>query len=289
MPIMEEFNKSMEALDNTIADIDIDTPAPEAKTEPTAEPEVATPQEPTPEPVAEPITTEPKTEKEPEFFLGTYRTREDAQKGIQEKDDVINRLRASVIAQTGTDPLTGKPVQIASAQPEPPPIQKWAQSPDAYFQDYLKNPVGVQQQLFSEMISPVLPLFDYMSDLAFEVSANRFGSQKENEGFNEFMKTGELAKLLNSHPELAQRFQEAHAKFQFKRLPTLFDEAYKIHKGEKSGEKTKQVAEETRKAVVQQTQKNAKAFTETPQPGTGKASQGESLAEMEARLANVKF
>src|SRR5690348_16003975 len=82
------------------------------------QPATATP--PATPPAAQPPVTPPPT---PEFLktsTGTvYKSADEAIKGIEHKDTLIEQLRQRYILERGIDPITNQPVQPASQAPAP--------------------------------------------------------------------------------------------------------------------------------------------------------------------------
>lgn len=85
----------------------------------------------------------PETQTEEQFFLKdgdiVYKTKEDAVRSHQYKNQLIHSLRQQVIQQTGIDPITSKPVRQDAAQrymdnqPQhlqnrPDPVDEWTKT-----------------------------------------------------------------------------------------------------------------------------------------------------------------
>src|SRR6185312_13675913 len=98
----------------------------------------------TPDPTT--VTPTPTVE---DFFLkaptgSVYKTKEDAERGIAEKDSTIENLRKFAIEQTGFDPLTKRqvaqvPVRTPQATPPPTPEDNsYVKNPKKYVEDLSK-------------------------------------------------------------------------------------------------------------------------------------------------------
>lgn len=175
---------------------------------------------PSPESVAQP---QPADEPFLKAATGTvYKTREDAVKGIEAKDAAIQQLREQLVARTGVDPFTGRPVAI-----EPQSPRSYLEDRGRYFQDLrtavAKGDEGLyfetQAKLISDMISPYMPVV--------------VGTAKEQalralpEEVRGYVNTPDYSETLKDIPLLAQAIQAAEQSPQlFQQLPDLYRLAY---------------------------------------------------------------
>jgi hypothetical protein len=178
-----------------------------------------------------------------DFFLkgsnSVYKTREEALKGIDEKDSLIQQLRNTVVAMTGVDPVTRRP--IGSPQPAPQGPVSYNEKPEAYFED-LKNAVTrndpnayreAQQRLIMDTLAPVAPLIQsFAKQQALEKMSNDikdfrpfYGSDQYNAVLKENPKLAQAIEMAESNVGLSQDLPDlyklAYAYGQYKRLPDL--------------------------------------------------------------------
>jgi hypothetical protein len=91
-------------------------------------------------------------------------TAEDAAKGVNEKDTLIEQLRQRYALTTGIDPITGKPVGV-NGQPQPDQID-YTQQPDRYLDDLYNAAkkggpeayLDVQQKFIFDSVKPLQPI-----------------------------------------------------------------------------------------------------------------------------------
>jgi ABC-type transporter MlaC component len=76
--------------------------------------------------------------------------------------------------------------------------------------------------------------------------------------------------------------------YQFDKLPHVLAMAFASHKAAQAPAVAQKVAEETRNQVTKEINENKKAFAEKSKP-SAPVNKKESLADLEARLADVKF
>lgn len=161
----------------------------------------------------------------PEFFLkGTksvYKTPEDAIKGLDTKDDLIERYR-SFLSTQGVDPNTLQPTK----KPEP---QAQPVNPDEKLFDDLSGAVGrgdkrgyaeVLRNYMAEQFAPVAPL---MSEVARQ-RAVRQVSQEVPE-FTSFISGDDYKQTLESLPRLKQAIEAAEGNLS---MADSLGELYKI-------------------------------------------------------------
>jgi hypothetical protein len=259
--------------------------------------------------------------KEDEPFLKdgdiVYKTKEDAINSHKHKNDLISRMRNQLIAQTGFDPITGKPAQaqgVAVPQQQRPaaqpkadvhdPVSDWTQNPDNYFLAAAKNPVEANLALvdhhFQQHVAPVLgDLLDTMADMQLEVAVSRFASAKTknekgeavlaNEGFAEFLESGGMEKTLQENPMLLQQLIQARGSRQWKVFPEILKSAFGIYRGLKTPELVKKATDAAAQKVTANLKKNARAVTVKPTGKQSKQAPVDELAALEAKLGNAKL
>lgn len=232
---------------------------------------------PSPEPAPQ---TPPADEPFLKAATGTiYKTREDAIKGIEAKDAAIQQLRDRWIAQTGVDPLTGRPV---ATEPQTP--HSYLDDQNRYFQD-LQVAVErgdkakyfeTQAKLIQDFISPYMPV---VAGAAKEQAVR--GLPEE---IRQYVGSSEFGETIRDIPLLAQAISAAEQQPQlFSQLPDLYRLAY-------AQNVTRKLPEITRAAQVPQTpnptpRPSAAPSTLTPQ---GAPSTPPSLATREGRKAIIE-
>jgi hypothetical protein len=160
-----------------------------------------------------------------------YKTAEDAVKGINEKDALIDQLRTRYALTTGIDPVTGKPLvpqgQVAELD--------YTQNPKQYLEDLYaaasKNDpaayAGVQQKLVMDTLKPVQPI------IAQTVKAQAIQAvSSENPEVGKFVSSAALQTTLEANPDLKTAITTAENDSRFySRLPGLYKLAYFANQG----------------------------------------------------------
>ncbi len=172
----------------------------------------------------------------PEFVLETrtgtrYRTADEAARGIEEKDRLIENLRRAVSSLSGVDPLNNRPV---SQTP-----QSYAANPQRYIEDMAEAAARkdwnryaqIQAQFISEIqaanISPYMPVIQEVGKLRAleQVSA-------EIAEFRRFYGSAEYAKVLEQNPELQEAIVVCETDPQYApRLAGLYRTVWRIYLG----------------------------------------------------------
>jgi len=182
-------------------------------------------------------TTPPAAQQPPAnepFIKGNtsvYKTAEDAVRGINEKDILIDQLRTRYALTTGIDPVTGKPLTPQS-QPE---ILDYTQNPKQYLEDLYsaasKNDpaayAAVQQKLVMDTLKPVQPI------IAQTVKSQAVQAvSSENPAIGDFVKSTALQVTLDANPDLKTAITTAENDSRFySRLPGLYKLAYFANQG----------------------------------------------------------
>jgi len=209
---------------------------------------------------AQPATTTPAATTPPanDFFLkgntSVYKTAEDAQRGINEKDALIDQMRQRYALTTGIDPITGQPVgQIAPQQ-----SQDYTQNPAKYLDDLYKaaqsgSPEAyrdVQQKFMMDSLKPLQPIIQKAArdQATAEVSS-------EITGIGTFLTSPAYSKALDANPELKQAISVGEQNSQFhSRLPGLYKLAYLTAQGMQLPELLKAQHATQTQPTTQQTQ-----------------------------------
>lgn len=198
----------------------------------------------------------PVVNQQPDFFLkgekSVYRTPEEATRGINEKDAVIEQLRQRYALTTGIDPITGKPVAI-NGQPQPESID-YSQNPNQYLEDlYAAAKKGgpeayrdVQQKFIFDTVAPLRPILQKAArDQATEVLNAELPDSKG------FVGTPAYSRALDANPELKQAINVGETDHRFhSRLPGLYKLAYLTAQGMQLPELLKAKAPQTQPPPV---------------------------------------
>jgi hypothetical protein len=199
---------------------------------------------------------QPEQPQQEEFFLRgkktVYKTPEEAVKGIDQKDELIDQLRQQYVQVTGIDPITGKPVgtpRPTVQQPPPPP-----QVPSPAEEDYLANPTKFVQDLNAAIErgdgerfvqahqrfvqSVVRPYVTVLQDVARTAAMERVRTRIKD--FDEFAQR-ELPSILQENPTLMQLIRAAEQSPElYQHLPDLYETAYYAARGKRLPELVKQ-------------------------------------------------
>jgi hypothetical protein len=259
----------------------------------------------TQQPVAAPAQQSTDQSLQDSFFLkgehSVYKTVEEATKGINEKDVLIEQMRQRYALTTGIDPITGKPV-TAQGQPQEGP--DYYQQPDQYLDAlYAAAKKGgpeayrdVQAKFLFDALKPIQPVFQKLAkDQAIETLT------VELPGAKSFVGTPEYTRSLDTNPELKQAISISESDQRFhSRLPGLYKLAYLTAQGMRLPELLKAQATQTQTTSQTQTQgqpvRTTVQATTTNAPGTTarptfKNIEGikATIADMEARGIKLDF
>jgi hypothetical protein len=196
-----------------------------------------------------------------EFFLrgkkSVYKTPEEAVKGIDQKDELIDQLRQQYAQVTGIDPITGRPVGAPR-----PAVQQPPQVPSQVEEDYLANPSKFIQDLNAAIErgdgerfvqahqrfvqSVVRPYVTVLQDVARTAAMERVRARIKD--FDEFAQR-ELPSILQENPTLAQLIRAAEQTPElYQHLPDLYETAYYASRGKRLPELVKQQQQPTQPA-----------------------------------------
>lgn len=229
-----------------------------------------------------PITTDAGATTPTSFELrageSVYRSVEEAQRGIEHKDSLINLLRNQAIQQTGVDPLTGQRVgqagqQIPQGQPQAP--TRYLDNPNQYAKDLTEAAQmgaqtgdysryhSIQRQLQSEQMNEQFAPFMPVLQSFVETSAVQQVAAVKPE-FSKFYNSPEFKKTLDANPLLKMGIENAKQNPALaNQLPELYKQVYTVAENESL---RRQLAE-FQKAQQLQTS-NAQNVRPTAQPTT---------------------
>lgn len=263
--------------------------------EPVAQPTPAQPPAPA---AAEPQAPAPQPPATPEPFLKAgstvYNTREEAERSLAYKDQVVERLRNLEIQRTGIDPLTGKPVA-----PTPQGPVSYRTNQGQYFDDLMqavtKNDRAkyfeAQQKLIYDTLEPIAPL---ISDFSKQQAVSRVA--QEIKDFTGFLQSKEYTDTLEVLPELKAAIQYAESDLNFaNRLDQLYKTAFWAAQGRKTPELVQAAAQAATAAPAQPPRPTTTPATMTPPapgaPPSLNTSEGRKalIAQMESKLQDVKW
>jgi len=192
-------------MDQLLDDLDVDLDDAFSNPEPVSNPN-ATPNTPaTPEPPPSTTIEEP--------FLKTatgtvYKSADDAVKGIEHKDALIQKLRQDAIERTGIDPVTGQPVTKNQA-----PVN-YTQDGEKFLSDLAAAAkkgdttayTKVQEKFVQDVLAPYAPIITgFARTQAVEQVANEIS------GFREFLRSDDMKQTLEENPSLKQAIEVAEA------------------------------------------------------------------------------
>lgn len=196
-------------------------------TEPAAIPVTATPQAP----------PAPTTPAEPFLKAGqsVYNNREEAERSLAYKDQLIEQLRQVEIRRTGIDPITQKVVP-----PEPQGPVNYRTNQAKYLEDLVaavnkSDPskyFEAQQKMVYDVLEPIAPI---ISEFARTKAINTVS--QEIKEFGSFRSSQEFQDTLTALPELKAAIEWAEKDITMsERLPQLYKTAYWATQGRKTPE-----------------------------------------------------
>jgi hypothetical protein len=190
---------------------------------------LGTPEVPAAQPQAAPAPVQPFWEPLKTATGSVYNTREDAIRGVEEKDTLLAQLRQQLAASTGVDPLRKS---HQSAQPEAP--QGYLQDPERYMRDLVngaenspKDYINSQLQLFNEYLAPLGPAIQ-------EIVKSRAEKQIATTApdFEAVRNSPHYKAVLEELPDLRDAIYGAEMNFQASdKLPGLYKIAYLAARG----------------------------------------------------------
>lgn len=182
---------------------------------------------------------EPAKEPEDDFIRtgsGTvYKTKEDAIKGVEHKDALIEKLRMAEIARSGIDPLTGQPVRGPQTQApvsyRQDPVRAYQELSEAVAKNDAKRFTEIldtlNKEALDERLAPFAPL---ITNLAKQQAIEAV--EAELKGFREFHSKPDFANVIKALPELEQAIQVAESDPRFHdKLAGLYKMSYLAAQG----------------------------------------------------------
>src|SRR5271166_354558 len=164
-----------------------------------------------------------------------YKTADEAIKGINHKDEIIARDKATIeqlrqryVLTTGIDPITGQPV----GQPQQTNAQSldYSRNPDKYLDDLAKAAQGgkpsdyaqVQGKFIDDRLAPLAPLIAQVARQQAITEASKINPE-----IGKFVGTEQYDKTMQYNPDLANAIATAEQNSQFhSRLPGLYKLAH---------------------------------------------------------------
>lgn len=221
---------------------------------------------------ATPAPPAPQAPAEPQSFLKTstgtvYMNPEDAVKGIEEKDRVINELRSKLKATEGSDPLKHQPV---SQEP-----RSYAEQPERVFDDLVDAANRGDKRKYAETLTRynmemLAPYAGLLSDVARERAIREAESQTH--GVREFVGSPDFAAYVDSRPVLKQAIDFALSNPQASGQATeLLQLAYEASLGRRAPELIRTAAAQT-PVVPQNPRPTMTSSTPTMTPGQNPSS-----------------
>lgn len=208
----------------------------------------------------------PQVVQEPQPFLRTstttYKTVEEAVKGTEEKDRVIQKLREEIKAREGQDPI--------QRERHAPPVQKSFREDPSQLFDQLADAVTkgdkvryaqTLNQFQMESLAPYAPLLN-------EVSREKAIRDLEptTRGIREFLGSGDYQATMEQLPLLAQAIQwaEQNPEAALQQLPGLYKTAYLTSLGMKTPDLVRSAAQQ---AAVQAPPQSQRPTLQPSNPG----------------------
>lgn len=180
--------------------------------------------------------TQPTTAQSQDFFLrgdkSVYKTAEEALKGVNEKDTLIENLRQRYALTTGIDPITGQPIQAANVQQPQEP--DYYQNPELYLDSLYKaskeSPAAYRDAQAKFVMDTLKPLQPLVQKMAREQAMSTVAT--EIQGIEKFVGSPDYVKALDSNPELKGAIATAETDSRFYgRLGGLYKLAHSVSQG----------------------------------------------------------
>lgn len=189
--------------------------------------------------------TMPAVDPNEPFLKGSesiYKTREAAQRGLDEKDALIKQLRQSYSLATGVDPITKQPINAIAPQGN----ESYVLNPKKYVADLqdAKSPeqlAKVQQKFVFDTFQPIAPAISSMTkNAAIKQVADALPD------FATFYGSSEYKATLEANPDLREAVEMAESDIAFHpRLAGLLKLTYLTNKGMQLPELLKKAAAPT--------------------------------------------
>lgn len=234
----------------------------------------------------------------PEFFLkaghSVYKTADEAARGIEHKDTLIDRYR-SYLEQQGLDPDTLQPKQAATpGTPQAPP--SYLRDGKKYYRDLVEavqrgdeeGYARVQQQFLMEGISSVLgPAIPLVSDVARTKAVRQVSTEIPD--FNSFIDSQPYREVLDSMPLLKDAIGRAESDFsQASQLSDLYKIAYFAGQGRRNLSAAPAQPTTPTQPTARPTTMTSSTLTPPPPTTNPNLTTSDMLRDREARRAWIK-
>lgn len=217
-----------------------------------------------------------------------YKSAEDAIKGIEHKDALIEQLRQRYILERGIDPVTNQPVHLQTSQSQP---ANYMQDRKRYVDDLTqaaqKNDSeaiwNAQTKLIFDALAPLAPV---MSKLAEQQAIETLSGEIKD--IREFIGSEDYKRALEDAPGLSDAINRAKGDIQFnQQLSGLYKVAYRVSQGIRLPEILKaqpnQAAQPVRTTTAPATLAPATQTSVQASLHGGKASRDALIAQYEAQ------
>jgi hypothetical protein len=198
-----------------------------------------------------------------------YKSAEEAIKGIEHKDALIEQLRSRYILERGIDPITGQQVQLQQTVQQ----SNYMSDQKRYVDDLTAAAAkgdyqgihNAQTKLIFDALAPLAPV---MSNLAKQQAIDTVSLELKD--FREFYGSDNYKAALNESPDLKDAIQRSEQDIQHnQRLSGLYKVAYRVSQGLRLPDLLKAQPANAATATVRQTTAPstlapAQASTEAP-------------------------
>lgn len=156
-----------------------------------------------------------------------YNTPEDAVRGTEEKDRIIQRLREDYVRQTGVDPITGQSASQRQAQERKKQLYDMSLKalaggdPEKFYEAQ----AAIAADVLNSTLAPIVPAFSNMAKASALSTASR-----SNPEMSKFVGSQEYTTALAARPKLQMAIQRAESEPGLSQdLPDLYQMAYDVH------------------------------------------------------------
>lgn len=230
-------------------------------------------------PVQAPVVT--PTEPYLKTSTGTvYKSADDAVKGIEHKDALIQKLRDEAIQRTGIDPVTGQPVRRAES------VVDYTKDGTKFLTDLSeaakKGDPNAYAQVQTKFVQDVMAPYAHLITGAAKSQAEEAVSAKYSD-FRQFARSDDYSRTLDENPVLRDSIAAAERDpSQVTYLQSFYDMAYKLNTARKVPEIVKAAP-----AVVTQARPTVTSSV-PPAPPSAVRTVAPSMETSESRSALIK-
>jgi len=250
-----------------------------------------------PAPQAAPSPAAPTPQSAPDYFLrnadGTvvYKTQEEAVRGLEHKDAIIQQLRERYILERGVDPLTNQPIRLPDTSQGPQVPASYTQNQRQFLQDLVQAAdkadgdayFRTHAKLVYDLLSPLAPV---IAGFAKQQAVEQLGQQFTD--FRGFLQSPVYAQVLRDAPDLKQAIEIAESDPMLaQRLPQLYGLAYRAGQGYRVSELLEKAKTANPTQPGRPTTESRTATPPTP-AGPGVTSIAEALGTSEGRKAIIE-